>query len=141
MGQRSFLHTSSTLRPVTNPCCVPRAAYHAGDEVFLASHASSGRSLQIRLAWAQEVIDVTDDPDGDSLPTFFELGGNPGAALHRYGASPFARDIFVQLDRYKGTTFTPPTKAERFHFAFAWMAVTLTRPQIVGRADDGQAKY
>jgi hypothetical protein len=44
-----------------------------------------------------------EDTDGDGLSDDFELFGSGGLDLAFYGANPRHRDIFVELDYYKGT--------------------------------------
>ncbi len=49
-------------------------------------------------AFTQVPLQPGQDQDGDALLTFVELGGVAKVPLHTYGASPFARDIFVEVD-------------------------------------------
>jgi len=60
-------------------------------------------------AYTQYAINLKKDQDNDGIKTIHELGGydpdkdgTSDEPLHTYGASPFVKDIFIELDYLKG---------------------------------------
>eukprot|EP01006_Ploeotia_vitrea_P035898 TRINITY_DN65948_c6_g4_i3.p1 TRINITY_DN65948_c6_g4~~TRINITY_DN65948_c6_g4_i3.p1 ORF type:complete len:1023 (+),score=570.33 TRINITY_DN65948_c6_g4_i3:55-3123(+) len=71
---------------------------------FIAYENGKDNVLRYHHWFSQSVLKPSEDQDGDALTTFFELGGKIGVPLHHYGASPFAKDIFLELDYMKSRT-------------------------------------
>ncbi|HSP78951.1 MAG TPA: hypothetical protein VLQ93_10505 [Myxococcaceae bacterium] len=83
-------------------------------------------------AYTQYVLNMDQDQDGDGILTLHELGGYDTNAngisdvpLHSYGASPFVKDIFVEVDYMQagtGETESHIMKPEAVNLAVAEMA-------------------
>jgi len=65
--------------------------------------STAGRSFE--LVMVQPPLDLDADQDGDAIITRHELGGydrnrngTSTEPLHHYGASPFVKDVFVEVD-------------------------------------------
>lgn len=63
---------------------------------------SVGRCACVRASYAyvrvRQALRLGEDQDGDALTTAVELGAQLAVPLHKYGASPFAKDVFVEMD-------------------------------------------
>jgi hypothetical protein len=77
------------------------------------------------------------DTDADGLSDDFELFGSDGLDLASYGASPRHRDVFVEVDYYKGNSIAGPIDfalrqegIDKLVTAFA--AAPLTNPDGLG---------
>lgn len=124
------------LKSLPNEAGVARddmIAYDSSTGTFVVSHARwSGFQYTYWWAFTQEPLKPSVDQDGDGISTRDELGaydrdadGRSDVPLMWYGASPFVKDVFVEVDYMAaapGDTVSHVFKPQAVDLAVAEMA-------------------